>query len=468
MTLAERATADLVAALTPLADQAIAGRPFLLSASLPIGAADPIALYAAGQHQGASLWMQPREGTAMVGFGEAWAAAIGAEQSEPASQSWRTLIRDAVIETNDAPRGAGPLLLGGIGFGADHGASSTWAGFRSQLTLPSLLVTTTPNGAWLTASLVHEGGVGQVGASIDRLQRAWDQLAGAAGLIPETSRLPLRVMERRPDAPAWRESVARLAGAVGRGRLDKVVLSREVTLQAANDIDVPAVLQRLAESAPESTVFAMPSGQLDRTFIGATPERLVRLEGRRFATMAMAGSTRHTGDSDMDAELAAELLASDKEREEHAVVVSMLRRELAPISSELSIARGPVVVPLRHIQHLVTPVSGVLADEADILTLVDRLHPTPAVAGMPRDLALELIADEETHDRGLYAGPLGWMDRHGDGEFVVALRSGVVSGASAVLFAGCGIVADSDPDREWDESNIKLQALGSALGRLEQ
>jgi menaquinone-specific isochorismate synthase len=122
-----------------------------------------------------------------------------------------------------------------------------------------------------------------------------------------------------------------------------------------------------------------------------------------------------------------------------------------------------VVVPLRHVQHLVTPLSGRLREPADVIDLAGRLHPTPAVAGAPRELALELIAEEEPMERGWFAGPLGWVDRHGDGELVVALRSGVVEGPRATLLAGCGIVADSEPDREWQESEVKLQALGSAL-----
>ena len=156
----------------------------------------------------------------------------------------------------------------------------------------------------------------------------------------------------------------------------------------------------------------------------------------------------------------------------HAVLVTggsgfYLKAFLGPVADELVIARTPRVVPLRHVQHLVTPVSGRLRDDADVLSLVARLHPTPAVGGTPRELALELIAEEEPHERGWYAGPVGWIDRHGDGEFVVGLRSGVVKGDEVTLFAGCGIVADSDPEREWDESSNKLLALGTALGVIE-
>ncbi len=191
------------------------------------------------------------------------------------------------------------------------------------------------------------------------------------------------------------------------------------------------------------------------------------MEGREFRTVAMAGSIGRGADEAEDERLAAELLASDKDREEHRVVVEMLRETLGSIAARLEVGRDPSVVRLRHVQHLVTELSGRLRERAGILALVERLHPTPAVGGQPRTLALELIDEQERLDRGWYAGPLGWLDRRGDGEFVVAIRSGVVDGATASLFAGCGIMADSDPAREWEESRMKLRSLASALGRLE-
>ena len=146
------------------------------------------------------------------------------------------------------------------------------------------------------------------------------------------------------------------------------------------------------------------------------------------------------------------------------MVVQMLRRTLAPLMAELRIAPRPEVVALRHVQHLVTAIEGELSESIGLLDLVGRVHPTPAVGGTPTDLALELIGDEERHERGWYAGPIGWVDASGDGEFAVALRSGIIVGEVATLLAGCGIVADSDPEREWAESVVKLRALGSALG----
>lgn len=469
MTVAERTAApDLRAAFASLLAR-IGSREggTLVSTSLPVEGVDAVALYAAARPLGASLWLQPDSGFSLVGIGEAWAA----RQSHEArfgiiSAAWHMLLDDAIVDAPGAPRGSGPLLLGGFGFDDGPPESETWQGFEAGcMVLPALLLTTTPQGAWLTASIVVEPGGAAPGTMAASLSETWAHLAATQVRPPGRSRQRLTVTDRSPDAAAWRSSVARLAGAVGRGRLDKAVLSRAVSLAAASELDVAAVLRRLEVSAPESTVFAFGRGP--RTFLGATPERLVSRAGRELRTMAMAGSTTRGADTEADEALAAALLASDKEREEHAVVVDMLRAALAPVADELSIPRTPEVARFRHVQHLVTPVSGRLRDEADVLTLVARLHPTPAVGGTPRDLALELIAEEETHERGWYAGPVGWIDRDGDGEFVVALRSGVVHDDRVTLFAGCGIVADSDPEREWDESATKLLALGSALGRIE-
>ncbi len=276
----------------------------------------------------------------------------------------------------------------------------------------------------------------------------------------------LELLGSQPDRDEWNHIVGLFAGAVGRGRLDKVVLGRRVALRGQLELDVANALRRMVAMAPESTTFAFFRGE--SAFVGATPERLVRTDGRTFETVALAGSTGRGGTPADDAARAAALLASDKEREEHAVVVDMLRASLGPLTERLDVGPGPVVLPLRHVQHLATPIRGRLRAEvgpAGLLALGERLHPTPAVGGEPRGEALELIAEHEGFDRGWYAGPVGWLGADGDGELMVALRSGIVSGRSAWCFAGCGIMADSDPSREWDESCLKLRTVVSALGQ---
>jgi isochorismate synthase len=460
----------LEAAFARAADEAASRRRgALATVVLSIDGPDPVALHAAAIGLGldATLLLQPSHHFGLVGIGEAWSIEpAGSDRTRSIDRAWSALLEDAAVPTGPVPRGAGPVLLGGFAFADRRAVTATWRGFEgARMVLPELLVTTTPGGDWLTASGLTGASGGTAGPAA-RLGDRWQAMIAAVGADTGTVAppAPLRIVRTLPDHAGWRDSVARLAGAVGRGRLDKAVLARQVEAVSAAPIDVPLILRRLCAAAPESTVFAVSRN--GRTFLGATPERLVARRGRDVRTVAMAGSTRRAADEESDEALADAMLASDKEREEHAVVVEMLRDTLAPLTERLDIAPQPTVVRLRHVQHLVTPVAGRLREPLSVIELAGILHPTPAVAGSPRQLALELIADEEPFERGWFAGPLGWVDREGDGDLVVALRSGIVADRHATLLAGCGIVADSDPDREWQEAETKLQALGTALGGL--
>jgi isochorismate synthase len=490
--------ASLAERLADLAEGADPG--ILVSATIAAPDADPVALFDAARALGLEpgLWIQASTGLAFVGMGRAWSV----EPSGPGrflqvDAAWRALVDGARIDdASGEARGTGPLLVGGFAFDPTGGTDPSWAGFgHGRLVLPRLLWTRTPHGTWLTASTVTAArpAAGDPGAAASRDPgtagpgdpvSAGDPLAGdaridlwtavtaraavrpgPAGLADAGRVRSLRIDGGEPDAATWRTVASRFAGAVGRGRLDKVVLARRVDLRADVPIDIAATLRRLADGAAESTVFAIASG--DPVFLGASPERLVRTEGRDARTVAIAGSTRRGRSAAEDEALAVALLVDEKEREEHEVVVRMLRESLAPLCDDLDVAPEPRVIRLRTVQHLCTDVTARTSERAGILSLVEVLHPTPAVGGQPRAVALELIRDQERLDRGWYAAPLGWLDRDGDGEFIVALRSGVVRGDHASLFAGCGIVADSEPDREWEESRMKLRALGAALGTVD-
>jgi isochorismate synthase len=447
--------------------------PGLVAASVPIEPFDAVALYAAAVEAGyeAVLWLQPSEEFALVGIGRAWAVEpSGQERFRAAEASWRSLMEGARFGRLAAARGLGPVVIGGLGFsGRVPGGDDVWQPFgAAALVLPSLVALGSASGSWVTGSIA---GPGDACAQADALEGIWarlsaraDRLAPAGGEgAGEVPRAHLEIVHEWPTSPHWRHLVGLMAGAVGRGRLDKVVFARRVDLVSSVDLEVAGALRLLAASAPESAVFAFRRG--DSTFLGATPERLVRTAGRSYSTAAVAGSIRRGADEAEDAALRAELLASEKEREEHAVVVRTIRRQLEPISETIEVAAQPSVLVLCHVQHLATAVEGTVRGDEGLLALADRLHPTPAVGGEPRHLALAMIDEHEGFDRGWYTGPVGWLGPDGDGELMVALRCGLVSGGRASLFAGCGIVADSDPDREWEESRIKMRAVAAALGR---
>jgi isochorismate synthase len=453
------------------------GRPVgagrLYAATVAVPALDPVTLYAAAVEADleAAFWLRPSEGTALVGIGRAWAAEPeGPTRFRAAETAWHDLIAAAAIDATaaaDAP--GGPTLLGAMGFtGRRPAADDPWAPFGpSSLVLPELMFEVGRGGATVTASVIGSPDGHRVARA---LERRWEQLAERTratapnpdGMVARPVFAPLQIADETPSHEHWRRLVGMFAGAVGRGRIDKVVLARRVGLKSPVELDVANALRRLAASAPESTTYAFR--RAGRTFLGATPERLVRTEGRTFKTVAVAGTIRRGADAAEDAHLAQALLASEKDLEEHAIVVDAIRSLLKPVAETLTVAPHPGVMTLRFVQHLVTEIVGTLPEAHGLLALAERLHPTPAVGGEPREMALALLDEHEGFDRGWYAGPIGWLGADGDGELCVALRCGIVERTSATLFAGCGIVADSDPDQEWDESKIKLRAVISALG----
>ena len=442
----------------------------LVAVTLPVAAIDPISLFAAALEADleTALWLQPSNGTAFVGIGRAWAVEPdGPDRFRTAEAAWRELLREARIDPDhDAGRGTGPILLGAMGFtGRVPAPDDVWAPFgSSSMVLPELVLSVAAAGAAVTGSLVAD-------ASDPRaIERRWKRLVdrahelapGPHGLVARPVFGTLVTTDEQPSRDSFRRLVGMFSGAVGRGRIDKVVLARRVGLRSPVELDVPNALRRLAVSAPESTTYAFRRG--GRTFLGATPERLVRTDGRSFRTVAVAGTIRRGADAAEDEQLGRALLASDKDREEQAIVVAGIRDLLAPVADSLEVAPEPTVMTLRFVQHLVTEISGTVPEGLGLLALGERLHPTPAVGGEPREVALAMLDEHEGFDRGWYAGPIGWLAADGDGELCVALRCGIVDGTRATLFAGCGIVADSDPDQEWEESRIKLRAVVSALG----
>jgi menaquinone-specific isochorismate synthase len=264
-----------------------------------------------------------------------------------------------------------------------------------------------------------------------------------------------------PGHDEWRALIERAVRDIERGALEKVVLAREVVVEANGPIVLRDVLARLAALYPSCMVFNVGG------FVGASPELLVSRRGRVVRSHPLAGTVAHRGDPAADARDTAALLASAKDREEHQHVVDDVAAALADLCVSLSVPDAPSIVTLRNVSHLGTLVSGVLHAGAapSALDLVARLHPTPAVAGTPTPDALAWIARHEGLARGRYAGPVGWVDARGDGEWVVGIRSAEIDGATARLFTGVGVVAGSDTDAELAESQLKLQALLAALVR---
>jgi salicylate biosynthesis isochorismate synthase/menaquinone-specific isochorismate synthase len=239
--------------------------------------------------------------------------------------------------------------------------------------------------------------------------------------------------------------------------MEKVVLAREVLVTAGAAHDPAALFGAMRQQF--SSCFCFCCGTSEAAFIGASPELLLRRSGASVSTVALAGSARRSSDPAVDDHLGEQLMRSDKDRREHAIVAERIARALRPHAVWVEAASEPEIVKVANIQHLATPVVAQLAEPRSAVELAGLLHPTPAVGGEPKEVAKAVIAELEQMDRGWYAGPVGWMDATEDGEFCVALRSALLRDREAHLYAGVGVVAGSDPAAELAETEIKLGAL---------
>jgi len=267
------------------------------------------------------------------------------------------------------------------------------------------------------------------------------------------------------DEGKWQQQVSQAITEIKSGRLEKVVLARDLTANSTSEINVNDLLQRLEIDYPSTWVFLVDG------LIGATPELLVRLSKSMITSRVLAGTIQKTGNEERDLALAASLAKSSKDLEEHEYAVKSVADSLAPFCSSTNVPESPFVLHLSNVMHLATDVTGVLNDstkQADIFTLIENLHPSAAVCGTPTEDAKKLISELEQMNRSRYAGPVGWIDANNDGEIAIALRCGLLSNQnkSIRIFAGCGIVAGSDPVTEYAESQAKLMPMRTALETL--
>jgi menaquinone-specific isochorismate synthase len=264
--------------------------------------------------------------------------------------------------------------------------------------------------------------------------------------------------ERSPSV--WCDAVSAARERLRGGDAQKVVLSRAVTVEADTDLSSTAILRRLRSSYPSCMLYSLEG------LVGASPELLVARHGELVHSHPMAGTAPRSSDPTSDAQLAAGLLASTKDQMEHRLTIDMVHDTLLPWCSYLDEEAEPSIVAMANVQHLATRVEGRLSmPPASVIELMTALHPTPAVCGAPRERALELIAEYEQLDRGRFAGPVGWVDGAGNGAWAVGIRCAEIRGRMARLFAGVGVLPDSDPSAELAETRAKLQALLSAILR---
>ena len=371
------------------------------------------------------------------------------------------LFDGALIET-PVP-GVGPRLFGGFAFQDDFVPDNTWSIYApAYFVLPHFQLTQIGDACWLTVNVQQAE---DEPVSVDTLREVLTErlaLLADQGVGPSRSLTPTSI--RYPmTATAWSEMVEAATREIHTNGLAKVVLARACEIGFREQIDTRLALDYLDAHYAGCFRFLFEP-QPHHAWFGATPELLARVEGDRLTTMALAGSIRRGATPEADAELAAQILSDPKERQEHEFVVAALRERLAALCAEVDIPGAPTVLRLSNIQHLHTPASGRLRKPSGVLPVVARLHPTPAMGGSPTTTALDFIRTHEPIPRGWYAAPIGWIDASLDGEFAVGIRSAVAEERRVWLYAGAGIVGDSQPEKEWRETALKFLPMLRALG----
>ncbi|WP_339103700.1 isochorismate synthase [Haloterrigena salinisoli] len=353
---------------------------------------------------------------------------------------------------HDGPRVARPRAFGGFSFHDGHGSTPPWTGFRAgAFVIPQILVVRSDAETWLTAVASDPE------TAADRLERWTDRLRELPTMRPSGDGPGVESTRRTTSREDWTEGVETALERIERGELTKVVLAQALSVDLEGAVDVPGTLERLRRRYPNCYRFLI-GRERGGTFFGAPPERLVSKRGDRVETEALAGSVPRGETPEADRAYADEMRDDEKFQREHGLVADAIREQLEPLASELTIDEQ-TIRRLANIQHLQTPIEATLEGDRHVLEIVEALHPTPAVGGVPPAAAWETIRDVETFDRGWYAAPIGWFDAAGDGEFAVGLRSGIATDETVTLFAGSGIVADSDPDEEWEEVQLKFRPI---------
>jgi menaquinone-specific isochorismate synthase len=383
----------------------------------------------------ALAWVRCGEG--LVGWGEvARFEPSGPDRFEQAADWWRGFLADVELTDEVGLPGTGPVAFVSMAFADEPG--------DSVVVVPEVIVGHRDGVTWITEISTDQAKRPAVGMHAVRPVQVPSGVRYSAGQLSVTG---------------YREAVRKAVERLRDGDLDKVVLAHDLVASipdADGPVDVRYLLHGLADRNPNCWTFSVDG------LVGATPELLLRRKGEAVGARVLAGTVWPRDGIDQDA-LAAQLLESAKNQAEHRYAVASLAETLRPFCTELVVPDEPSVLRLRNVLHLATDVHGELAEDVSLLKLAGATHPTAAVGGTPRDAAVALIGELEGMDRGRYAGPVGWIDGSGDGEFGIALRCAQVSGNSVRMFAGCGIVADSDPDSEVVEANAKLVPMRDAL-----
>jgi len=407
-------------------------------------------------------WENARDDVAFAGYG----AVLDLIATGPERFNTLSTLREKLFEGAQLTGGIEPLLVGGAAFRADFAPQIVWHGMASaQFVLPEVMLRRENGKTWLVMSRYVKSHVDDELARLrNDFEAIFDDLFwNFSGEHWNPAWEEASEIEYPMGYDDWSRMITHATAKMRHGELDKVVLARMCQIRFSNPVNIVRALDYLRESYPDTFRFLFEP-EPHNAFYGATPETLVKVRGRTVYADALAGTVKRGATPDEDAALADQIMNDPKERREHDYVVQGLREHLAPFVSDLQADDTPGLLKLSNVQHLHTPVTATLNDDYGALALVEALHPTPALGGQPRHVASTLIHTLEPITRGWYAAPIGWLDSRGDGRFGVGIRSAVSRGGTVWCYAGAGIVAESQPEREWTETDLKFRPMLNAVG----
>lgn len=445
--------------LNSIMDQGLSHNRQLVSYTKQIQPFNPLSVLELGKEEDRFFWKRNDNCLYLVGIGNLIELVFDRVNYQKIHEEWNALVDKAIVHNPYPVPGTGLLSFGGIAFDDRREPSTLWKNFSaSQFRVPKFLFIKYNDAYYLTINFIVHAHINSDLLVQNIQQKEQQLLQDLSGLPP----LGTILKEEEMDIAKWLQSIENAKQTIQNHLAEKIVLARELRLKLSSTGEMSTVVKRLIETQPKSYVFAFEQG--DVCFLGATPERLIRLEDDQLESMCLAG-TAPRGETDMaDEQVRHELLNDKKNREEHDFVVQMIRRAIERYCVDIRIPDTPTVFPLKNLQHLYTPVTAQLKRDYHIFDLVEQLHPTPALGGTPKEIALAFIRKHEPLDRGWYGAPIGWVDHRNNGEFAVAIRSGLIQSNAASLFAGCGIVKDSEVEAEYEETKIKFLPMLHVLG----
>lgn len=421
-----------------------------------------IAFFEAGEsYKGQRFYWQNREKTfTLVGLRHAHViqSSSQTDRFEEIDQQWRSLCASIVNEEHELQ----PILFGGFSFDPLNHISSEWDAFPSAFfAVPSFQLVIRDDRVFVSIHLVTSERESQ--GLFEELRRERDDLIHSAQVKElKTYAKPVLVKMEERFKESYLDAISHVTKLIRDKEAHKVVIARSLAVSFIENVSSPSAIYHVSKEQPESFLFGLELS--DKLFFGATPERLVKVDKQNALSTCLAGSVRRGETAIEDQKLGNELLIDPKNREEHQYVVDMISSIFDDYCDEVKVPKQPKLMKIRDIQHLYTPVEGRLKEGQGLLQLVKDLHPTPALGGVPRGDALSIIRMVEQMNRGYYAAPIGWIDADGNGEFAVAIRSALLNQNQAYLYAGGGIVADSNPASEYAETLVKFRPMLRTLG----